>query len=351
VQSTLLSTFNDDFHNEVLHLLASHELNNSHEVFLGSDLSYYQAESKNAQKGYELYVGYKYRKDDFRMSSNVTSRSKNIRSEMGRMFDTGFTSGNLNLNYSPNFFGKYLLEEAGISVWGDYSIKTESYDFYSTNIGTNLWFNLIFDLNYWFNVGSGKLLYERDIYDFKQEFAWNDFSTGLSYDKFSNLGFSASFSQKQSLYYSRFKSYQKRNFGLNIWGNYGARLNYGVDINQIEYLDFAPIYQAEIINDSGEVIVVEDFSDNRYCLGNAYISLNLSNTFSIKHGLGFNNYELAGRTGHLGFYANIKWEFRQDYFIYAGYSTAVDEMEEQGFWDKSRILNHEQLYMKVVITI
>ncbi|MFO7895962.1 MAG: hypothetical protein R6U84_03430 [Candidatus Cloacimonadales bacterium] len=351
LQTTFLNTFNTGFHNEVLHLRAAYELNNANEIYLGSDLSYYKAEAQQARKGYELYAAYRFRKDDFRLSTTLISRSKDLISQMGRMFDTDYTSGNLNLNYSYKPIGASFLEEAGISGWSAYSHKTESDAFNSTNIGTNLWFNFSFDLNYWLNLNSGKYLYVDDYHDFSREFAWNDYSTGFSYHKFSNLGFSASFSQKLDFYYSRLRNYQKRKYGLNVWGNYGSRLNYGFDLNRIEYLDFAREYAAELISDAGETLTITDSSDDNYNVGNAYVTLNLSNSFSIKNGLGFNSYEFEDRTGHLGFYANLKWEFRQDYFLYAGYSTAVDEIERSGFWDESRILNHEQIYLKIVITI
>jgi len=46
----------------------------------------------------------------------------------------------------------------------------------------------------------------------------------------------------------------------------------------------------------------------------------------------------------------VRIDPEDEYFLYAGYSTAADEFDDQGFLDESRYLGHEQLYMKLSVT-
>jgi hypothetical protein len=137
---------------------------------------------------------------------------------------------------------------------------------------------------------------------------------------------------------------------FSIWGDLGSHYSYSIDVRKIHYLDFKKEFISEYLDENGENTIYLD--DDDYLLANIKFSINLSNKCSLTNGLGFNSYEVPeyNLTKHIGLFSNLKWEFKDDYFIYAGYSTAVDEVDNQGIFDDSRYLNYEQLYMKLSVT-
>ena len=345
LQSTFLSTFNDDFHNEVMHIESVYEFSKKSEIELGANVSFVDRDSKS-KYGSEFFTRYSFDSEiiDFRVK--LGRMDDGLTALMGRIFENNYSYSNINLDIDYDFDEGGIFEQIGISGWTDYNIQTDSNDFGSTNAGCNLWFGTRFDLNFWTNANSGKYYYE----DLMKNINWNNYSAGIGYFGFSGLGMNASYSQGLGLHFERLKNYVKRNLNFSIWGDLGYHYSYSVNVSKIHYLDFEKEFITEILDEDGENIIYRN--DNDYLLGNIKFSINLSNECSLTNGLGFNSYEQldAGFTKHVGLFSNLKWEFMDDYFVYAGYSTALDEVDNQGIFDDSRILNYELLYMKLSVT-
>jgi hypothetical protein len=93
-----------------------------------------------------------------------------------------------------------------------------------------------------------------------------------------------------------------------------------------------------------------DYVDDNYWLANTDISLSLSNELDITTGIRFNNYEYAYTNSddeysdysqHVGFFSNLRWQFKQRSYLYIGYNSAnnkINEISEYG---------NQQAYLKI----
>jgi RecA/RadA recombinase len=85
--------------------------------------------------------------------------------------------------------------------------------------------------------------------------------------------------------------------------------------------------------------------DNEYWISNADLTYNFSNKLSITNGLRHNNYETSYTTSYVGFFSNLRYEYKDNCNLYIGYKTAQDEIDE------NYVPNYRQAYFKVTYTL
>jgi len=81
--------------------------------------------------------------------------------------------------------------------------------------------------------------------------------------------------------------------------------------------------------------------DDEYWFGNFDITLNINNKISLSNGVRYNDYEFADNSKHIGFFTNFSWEYKENSFIYTGFKTTEDEI------NNSFQTNYRTAYLKL----
>ncbi len=320
-QMTLLNRMKDKYHNEVLHLTPSWEFIENNYLSLSSNLSLWK--DKTEKKGHLSSFSYSGKKGDMNWNLNVSRCSKDFKADMGDVNQTDYYSMNMNFNYNnnDNNSGRFITN-FGFSGWGNGLIDDFNDDKPTKSAGFNYWFNTKNDFNLWTNINIGSEDYENKLFD------WYSANIGIKYEKYSNFEPSVDFAKSKTLVYALENMYNKKSLSLSIEGILKPFVSYETSLVFYKYSDLPKT----------------EFVDDSYCLGNANLNFNLSNSLGISNGLRYNNYESGVYSKHLGFYSNLHWEYNSDCTIYFGYSTAENDIENV------IVKDYENLYLKILYT-
>jgi len=125
--------------------------------------------------------------------------------------------------------------------------------------------------------------------------------------------------------YDLHKDYQGRYLQLGLKGIINKYASYSITIDNMNYFNVPQV----------------NYVDDNYWLANMDISLSLSNDLDLTSGIRFNNYEYQDYSQHIGLFSNIRWQFTKRNYIYAGYSSANDKINEVNEYC------HQQAYLKI----
>ncbi|MCK4358250.1 MAG: hypothetical protein KAW92_05820 [Candidatus Cloacimonetes bacterium] len=319
IQMTLLNRMSKDYHNEVLVINPVWEFIKDHSFWGEIDASLQNEE--NIKKGYLFSAGYNGKKGDLNWSTSVYNCSENYTADMGRVFQTDFTSINANAwQYSdPN--GK-IIKSFGSGIWLHKAFMNDDKNLLEQNGGLNFWANSPHKINFSINGNIGQESYEDSIY------TWDNIYAGIRTWKISWLNVWISGSTGHSLVYDLLNTYEKDKIHLSFWGDIGNNFSYNISAQRLRYFGFP--------KDCGK--------DDKYWIGNVDLAINFSNKLSLTNGLRYNNYESENQTAYLGFFSNFRYEFKDNCNLYLGYKTAQNETEQEFITD------YKQAYMKVSYT-
>ncbi|MCD6176295.1 MAG: hypothetical protein J7K29_00485, partial [Candidatus Cloacimonetes bacterium] len=102
-------------------------------------------------------------------------------------------------------------------------------------------------------------------------------------------------------------------------------ISYSITTDNIKYYDIPKV----------------DFIDDNYWLANMGISFSFSNNLDLTSGIRFNNYEYYDQTQHIGLFSNLRWQFKKRSYVYLGYNSANDKINEVDEY------SHQQAYLKI----
>jgi hypothetical protein len=180
-------------------------------------------------------------------------------------------------------------------------------------------------INPWITYNIGKEGYKDNIYDYDN--LW----VGISWDMRDWLKWSIQTGFVNQLVYDLEDVYKFRCYVFSLSGTLSRYLRYYLWATRNIYYDFPPD-------------AVSRGLDDDYWIGNADLTLSLSNQIGITSGLRFNNYETGEQSTYLGMFVNFSWEFMPDCNLYLGYKNASEEIGQK--FESS--LN--QTYMKISYT-
>lgn len=321
IQMTLLNRMNKDYHNEVLVINPRWEFMKNQSVWGEIDFSLKDDVDIEMNDGYTVSCGYNGEKGDFDWSTSAYKSSKNYSADMGRVFQTDLTSLNANIRQNSEPNGK-IIKKFGSGIWLHKAIMNIDKKLLEQNGGLNFWMNSSYKTNFSFNANIGQESFNDSIY------TWDNIYAGLGCWKISWLSARINYSTGRSLVYDLSEIYNKDYINLSLWGNIGSNLSYNIYTQRQRYFGFPTDCEM----------------DNEYWLGNADLTINFSNKLSLTNGLRYNNYESDSQTAYLGFFSNLRYEFRDNSNMYLGYKTAQDEIEQEFITD------YKQAYMKVSYT-
>ena len=319
IQMTLLNRMNKGYHNEVLVINPNWEFIKNHSVWSEINTSIHDDEI--SEKGYLVSAGYNGKKGDFDWSVDACRISEDYYADMGRVFRTDLSVINVDCSQGSYPNGK-IIRNFGSSLWLHKAMKNENNDFLEQSGGINLWMNSPHKINFSMNAGLGEETHNDSVY------AWKSIYAGIGTWQISWLNGRINYITSKALVYDLSNVYKKDYINLSLWGDLGNNLSYNISAQGQKYFNFP--------NDCG--------MDDEYWIGNADLTINFSNKFSLTNGLRYNNYESESQTGYLGFFSNLRFEFKDDCNFYLGYKTAQDEIEQEFITD------YKQAYMKVSYT-
>lgn len=324
LQFTLLNRMNKDYHNEVLHILVpSWEVAKNHSLFGMLDLSL-QEKNDESQSGYLGGVGYNGRYKDLEWHVDIFQISENFSPDMGWIDVTDVFGGDINTSIGREPNRKVIKEYGGFI--GYHILKyNKSNDLFLENLSLNIWMNTQNKINPWINYNIGKEGYKDNIYDYDN--LW----VGISWDMRDWLKWSIQTGFVNQLVYDLEDVYKFRCYVFSLSGTLSRYLRYYLWATRNIYYDFPPD-------------AVSRGLDDDYWIGNADLTLSLSNQIGITSGLRFNNYETGEQSTYLGMFVNFSWEFMPDCNLYLGYKNASEEIDQK--FESS--LN--QTYMKISYT-
>ncbi|MEA2096535.1 MAG: hypothetical protein U9P73_07575 [Candidatus Cloacimonadota bacterium] len=321
IQMTLLNRMSKDYHNEVLVINPIWEFMKNQSVWSEIDFTLKDESGIENEKGYAVYCGYNGKKSDVNWSLSGARMSKNYKADMGRVFETDFTSLNANAwQYSdPN--GK-IIKSFGSSIWLHKAFMNEDKELLEQNGGLNFWVNTPHKINISINANVEQKSLNDSVY------TWDNFTVSFKTWYFSWLGAWITFHKGHSLVYELFDTYKKNKIHISFWGNIGNNLSYNISAQGQKYFNFPTDCE----------------KDDEYWIGNADLTINFSNKLSLTNGLRYINNEDYGQPATLGFFSNLRFEFKDNCNLYLGYKTAQDEI------DQEYITDYKQAYMKVSYT-
>jgi Domain of unknown function (DUF5916) len=318
VQMTLLNRMNGDYHNEVLLVNPCWEFRQNQTLWSEIDVSYKDSPDIEVRKGYNICCGYNGEKGDMDWSLNGTRCSENYDADMGLVYVRDLSAMNANISYDSEPEGK-IIKNYGTGFWYHKAMHNGNNEMLEENGGGNLWLNFPNKINLSFNANIGKEDYNGTMY------SWNNAWINLSYWGIDWLSSSISYNPGKAVLYSLEQEAEKDYLSLSLHGDISNHIAYYLTASRQRY--FA-------LSDTCGI-------DDNYWIGNADIIINFTNHFSLSNGCRYNDNESACQTPYLGFFSNLSYEFRDQCFIYMGYKTVQDEIEEE------YIVNYRQAYVKV----
>ena len=117
----------------------------------------------------------------------------------------------------------------------------------------------------------------------------------------------------------------------------GINLQYGLSGTISKYITYGFYADQNIYHDIPEQPEVDD----KYWIGNFDLNFNITNKISFNNGLRFDNYEDDEKSEYIGFFSNFSWEFKRECYLYFGYKTSLDKI------DNVYQENYQKLYIKI----
>lgn len=322
IQLTLLNRMNKDYHNEVLLLNPQWEFVNNHNLWSELDLSYKKSDTEPEKKGYAVYCGYNGRKDDFNWSLSASKISRDYTTDMGRLFQTDLSSISADISLNCELESK-IIKTYGMSVWGGGYFDNTIDLMCDQNFGGNFWATSPQDINCVINGNIGQERYLGKLYD------WDYIYVNLGYWNIDWLSTRVSYSVENRLVYNLNMTFKNDLITLGFWGKVTNHLTYSICAQRKRYFEFP----------------VDCQMDDQYWIINSDLIYNFSNSVSLTNGLRYNDYETGDQTAYIGFFSNLRFEFKENCNLYIGYKTAQDEI------DQNYIPAYKQAYVKVSYTL
>ena len=135
---------------------------------------------------------------------------------------------------------------------------------------------------------------------------------GISWDQIKWLELSLDLSQTKELVYAYKKIYNALYLTYNIAGDIGKHFSYTLSTTKTKYFELPK----------------NEYMDNEYWIGNIDFTYNINNRMSLSNGVRYNNYEFTDNSKHIGFFSNFSLEYKEDSFIYVGFKTTEDEIND-----------------------
>ncbi len=323
LQTTLMNRMNLDgnYHNEILHLEPTWEFNRNHFIWIDMNLSYIDSldSTDYPKKGYYGKIGYSRRNKDFYFSISAQQMQKDYAVDMGNIYEDDFYGWNFNSYYSKDINDDIFREvnttiNLSEEIDNQTDILLERYSYLNVELETNC--NFKFDFDY---------VHIKEYFNNKY---FNKHRTGfrIIWDRFDWFVLHLGINDIEYINYRHlFDSYN------------GINLQYGLSGIISKYIIYGFYADQNIYHDIPEHPKVDD----EYWIGNFDLNFNITNKISLNNGLRYDNYEDDKKSEYIGYFSNFSWEFKRDCYVYFGYKTLINEI------DNSYQEDYRKFYTKI----
>ena len=317
-QFTLLNRMNKDYHNEVLHLNPNWEFQKDQYLWFDINLSTKKTLENVSSNGYYGIAGYDYREDDFNFTLSAKQMSKDYAVDMGKIYEDDYYGWNFNSSLI-NEFNHDLLRSITSNINASEEIDNhtskllERYAHFALNLNSN------YNLNVKLNCKSVKELYS------EKYFSKYQVSCQTTWNRSNLLRTFVGFTYINDIIYGLNNDYQGYYLQSGLSGIIDKYISYTITADNIKYYDVPEV----------------DYVDDNYWLANMDLSFSFSNNLDLTSGIRFNNYEYYDQTQHIGLFSNLRWQFKERSYVYLGYNSANDKINEVDEY------SHQQAYLKV----
>jgi hypothetical protein len=142
-------------------------------------------------------------------------------------------------------------------------------------------------------------------------------------------------------------TYDLNSLATFVSGTIARNYYYSFQWNLMDYQ-----YPKENVVDNGNGPVTVNL-DNQYSILNVKLQYTPNLSLRFTTGLTYSSYESHGVYSQLNYYANLRYEFKRDYYIYAGYKSAQTQNEASTNSDYFGhfIKNSASIYVKVSVSL
>lgn len=326
-QFTLLNRMNKDYHNEVLHLKPIWEFRKNQYIWLDFNLSTKNTLENDTSNGYFGIAGYDYKNDDFNFTLSTTQMSKDYAVDMGKIYEDDYYGWNLNSSLIREFSNDHLRSiTSNINASEEIDNRTskllERYAHFDLNLKSN------YHLNFELDCVSVKELWSEKYFNKYQVSLQTTWSKPKLFSAFIGINY------VNYIIYKLHNDYQGRYLQFGLRGIIYKYISYTITADNMVYFNVPDV----------------DIVDDNYWLANMDISLSLSNDLDLTSGIRFNNYEYTytdsnyevhDYSQHVGLFSNLRWQFKKRSYIYLGYNSANNNINEKNEY------SHRQVYLKI----
>ncbi|PKN79094.1 MAG: hypothetical protein CVU48_06305 [Candidatus Cloacimonetes bacterium HGW-Cloacimonetes-1] len=322
LRGTLISRTNDGYYNHVFDSGIKWEFLKDLWIRSYTTLSIQKNDSETGEElqGALESLNLKYRPNNWDLEIYYTRITKDIKLDAGYFWEGDMEKAGCNFEYSGDATENYV-KSYGYSAWAEATNRSLSADPYREYaMGTYSWIRFRPDYSFNCNVSSGS---ERG-YDCR-DFGYYSANMGMTLNKWDALGGSLSLSVGKGLIYQLNDTYNRWGYNYNLWGNLVKRVNYSFWGSTTHYA-----YEKEtLVTQNGQTQTV--ILDNAYNILNGSLSVNPNIRLRISNGVNMTTYASAGVFANIGFYSNLRYEFKPECFFNLGYKTRQFQDEQASY--------------------
>lgn len=304
LNNAILSRMNDNYFNHVYEGSVSKLLGDSFSVGANITASVKKDAGMNEQNsGYKAGGFISANPGDWNAWISASTCSEDLEIDMGYPIETDYNGISWNGGYSSSMLPGRI-KYYGANLWGGYNrYHPRRNPIDELNQGANAYVTFSNKLSFSATQNIGTSLdwanTQHNIHSSQASFnanPWDSFGFGINYA----IG--------NTIVYQLYDTYKTQRWVINLWGQPTDKLSYsgGVSLRQYDY------NKVSVVN--GNVVRL----DNQYAFVNAEISYTHSGSLQIKGAINYNNNESRSSFGSLGYHSNLRYEFKPEYFLYAG---------------------------------
>jgi len=317
-QFTLLNRMNKDYHNEVLHLKPSWEFRKNQYIWLDFNLSTKNTLENDTSNGYFGIAGYDYRNNDYYFTMSATQMSKDYAVDMGKIYEDDYYGWNFNSTLNREFKNK-LLRSIKSNIDASEEIDNKTSELLERYAHFDLCLNSSYHLDFELDCTSVKEFYSEKYFDKYQISFQTTWSKPKLFNAFVGINY------VNYIIYALNNDYQGRYLQMGLRGIIYKYASYSISVDNMNYFNIPTV----------------DNVDNNYWLANMDISFSFSNNLDLTSGIRFNNYEYYDQSQHIGLFSNLRWQFKKRSYVYLGYNSANDKINEVDEY------SYQQAYLKI----
>ncbi len=300
------------------------------------------AVDRSLKKGYQVTCNVNYYPGGFDNTLTYQRTSKDIFAEAGHLFYKDRQSYGISSSWNPKPRYGFIKQTRSflsldVSDWfHDSGIDTE-YAIYGT-----------FAIEFKPEIqNSLKAAYGSIYDDYHKEHKYYEAYNTLSFNRWIEFNLSFTLRRAHTMIYALNDTYDLNNLTTYLSGTIERNYYYSFQWSLMDYQ-----YPKENVLDYGNGPVTVNL-DNQYSVINAKLQYTPNLSLRFTTGLTYSSYESQGVYSQLSYYANLRYEFKRDYYIYVGYKSAQtqDAASTNSDYFGHFIKNSASIYFKVSVSL